>query len=117
MTLVDSHTPGSAPITTLHWWGELCPEHGTAQGQDSAYAITAPVPVALQSWPLQRWHVRARLLGICLSSSAGNCGAGMCLKPLGGLVSPANISQLPNFSLSCALAFKSDKLNLWNYFI
>lgn len=48
--LVDSHTPGSASITTLHRWGELCPEHGTAQGQASACAITALVPVALQSW-------------------------------------------------------------------
>lgn len=99
--LVSSHTPGSASITTLHRWGELCPGHGTAQGQASACAITALVPLALQ-----RWDVRARLLGICLSSSAGNCGAGMCLEPLGDLVSLANISQPPQPLSELCLGFQ-----------
>lgn len=43
------HTPGSASITALHRWGEIRPDHGTAQGQASACAITALGSVALQS--------------------------------------------------------------------
>lgn len=100
-----------------------CLHHHSALSKAQLRARLLPVPS--QPWsqwlcshgPLQMWDVRVRLLGICLGSSAGNCRAGMCLKPLGDLVSPAKISQPPNLSLSYALAFKSDKLTLCSYFI
>lgn len=107
-----------------------CPHHhpapvGRALPRSMAQLRVSLQPVPSQPWcqwlcshgSLQRWHVRARLDLPEFLSRESLCGAGMCLKPLGGLMSPANISQTPSLSLSYALAFKSDKLNLWNYFI
>lgn len=58
----------------LHWWGELCPEHGTAQGQASACAITALVPEALQAWGSADVAHESQIIGDLPDSSAENCG-------------------------------------------